>query len=114
LIAEDKIRPSNPETFPEWLEWAKWYADYLDPLTPTPRRDEYSIGATNTPVSSLDLTRRTRQLVNYLGVADTNALNLVDYQTASAASDCGIYGSWSEISRVLEGLGYDVSGRRSY
>jgi hypothetical protein len=114
LIAEDKIRPSNPETFPEWLEWAKWYADYLDPLTPTPRRDEYSIGATNTPVSSLDLTRRTRQLVNYLGVADTNALNLIDYQTASAAPDCGIYGSWSEISRVLEGLGYDVSGRRSY
>ena len=58
----------------------EWYADYLDPLTPTPRRDEYSIGATNTPASSLDLTRRTRQLVNALGVADTDALNLVDYR----------------------------------
>jgi hypothetical protein len=114
LIAEGKIRPSNPETFPEWLDWAKWYADYLDPLTPTPRRDEYSIGAKNTPASSLDLTRRTRQLVNSLGVADTDALNLVDYRTASAALDGNIYGSWSEISRVLEGLGYDVSGRRAY
>lgn len=114
LIAEGKIRPSNPETFPEWLDWAKWYADYLDPLTPTPRRDEYSIGATNTPASSLDLTRRARQLVNSLGVADTDALNLVDYRTASAALGGNIYGPWSEISRVLEGLGYDVSGRRAY
>ena len=114
LITEGKIRPNNPETFHEWLEWAKWYSDYLDPLTPTPRRDEYSIGATNTPTSSLDLTRRARQLVNSLGVADTDALNLVDYRTASAALDGNIYGSWSEISRVLEGLGYDISGRRAY
>jgi hypothetical protein len=114
LIAEGKIRPSNPETFPEWLDWAKWYADYLDPLTPTPRRAEYSIGATNTPASSLDLTRRTRQLVNSLGVADTDALNLVDYRTAGAALGGNIYGAWSEISQVLEGLGYDVSGRRAY
>lgn len=114
LIAEGKIRPSNPETFPEWLDWAKWYADYLDPLTPTPRRDEYSIGATNTPASSLDLTRRARQLVNSLGVFDTDALNLVDYQAASAALGGNIYGPWSEISRVLEGLGYDVSGHRAY
>jgi hypothetical protein len=111
---EGLIRPRNPEGFPEWMEWAKWYADFLDPLTPTPQREEYAVAPTNVPVEELELTRRTKQILTVLGVVDTNALYEVQHKQFSAAAQGQIYGAWSEICLVLEGFGYDVSGRQRY
>jgi hypothetical protein len=38
-------------------------------------------------------------------------LSRVDRKTVYAASERHGWGAWSEIGRVLEGLGYDVSTR---
>lgn len=113
-VAEKLIRPRDPEGFPEWLEWAKWYADMLDPLTPTPVREDYSILATNTPLSELEFTRHTAKVVVSLGVGNSDALYRVDYKTLHRAITGPTYGAWSEATVVLEGLGYDVSGRPRY
>ncbi len=110
-IENNTLRPSDPGQFPEWLSWAKWYADYIDPLAPTPRRDEYVKPPTNLKIPDLDLTRRVRSVIQLLGVEDTDGLAAVDRKTVDVASDRYEWSTWSEIGRVLEGLGYDVSNR---
>ena len=59
----------------------------------------------------MDLTRRTRSIVEALGVADAEALSHVDRKMVNAASNKYAWGAWSEIGCVLEGLGFDVSKR---
>ncbi|MGE0769933.1 MAG: hypothetical protein AB7L90_26135 [Hyphomicrobiaceae bacterium] len=114
-IESNSLELAEPAKFPDWLRWAKWYADYLDPLTPTPIHDEYLKPPVNRKVEQLDLTRHTRTIVECLGVADADALSQIDRSTVHAASQQYGWRAWSEISRVLEGMRYDVSKReRSY
>lgn len=113
-IAEGLIRPTNPETFPGWLEWAKWYADYLDPLTPTPIREDYSVLPKNVRVTDLEWTGRTQLIVETLGVTDTDELYRVDRQTVINIGNKYNSSEWSEIGRVLEGLGYVSDKRYQY
>ena len=66
----------------------------------------------NKPIAELDLTSRARPIVVALGVTDAAALyNVTEKQIAEIEKQ---YSSriWSEVCRVLEGLGYDMSGRR--
>jgi hypothetical protein len=110
-IESGTLRAVAPAHFPEWLSWAKWYADFIDPLTPTPTREEYIKPPMNVPSRELDLMRRTRSLVNAICVEDADALFRLDHKAVRAASDRYAWSAWSEIGRVLEGLGYDVSKR---
>jgi hypothetical protein len=110
-IEGEKFRPNNPEGCKKWLRWAHWYADSIDPVTRAQRQEETLRGPTNTPVSDLDLTSYTRPVVESLGAKDTNELWRVSQDKVREACD-GKYGNtWNEITRVLEGLGYDVSKR---
>ncbi|REK42375.1 MAG: hypothetical protein DWQ46_13615 [Planctomycetota bacterium] len=112
-IADDALTAENPDLFSEWYEWAMWYADSIDPLTPTPSRPEYTEELENTLVEELDLTRRTKPVVDQLGVKDTDALYKIDKAAVSDVCGGDAWHPWREICRVLEGLGYDVSDRQS-
>jgi hypothetical protein len=90
------------------LDWATWYADYVDPLTPTPDRPEFVESPKSTPVDELDLTRRTRPIVQRLGVKNTDELFAVEKAEFDKICDRWSSREWNEVCRVLEGLGYDV------
>lgn len=118
-VLEDKIetgkgKPSDPEGFAKWLDWAKWYADSLDPCMPIQPRDEFKKEPINTAVSDLELTQKTREIVELLGVVDTNDLFTIEKERLDAIGCRSSWSTWSEITLVLEGLWYDVSGRRRY
>lgn len=104
-------RPIDAERFAKWLEWADWYADSIDPLTPTSDRPGDIPQPSKQTVEELDLTRECRQAIGQLGIADTDELHAVtrgDIDKLSVRS----WNVWDEICRVLEGLGYDVAGRK--
>jgi hypothetical protein len=113
-IDANLLRPSNPVEFTNWFDWAKWYANHLDPLTPTPNRPEFIQKPQNTPIEQLDLTRDTTRLVVQLSVADSDALYLVKKDVIEQLAGRGQFRTWHEICRLLEGLGYDMSGRKYY
>jgi hypothetical protein len=83
----------------------------VDPLTPTPPRPEFIEPPKNTPIDQLDFTRRTRPIMHQLAVKDTDELYAVEKRTINKLCGQWPYGAWDEICRILEGLGYDVSGR---
>jgi hypothetical protein len=109
-IAGGKLRATDPEGFAKWLDWADWYVAYLDPLTPTPKRPEFDPPPTNLPIDQLDLTRLTRMLLPKIGIKDTTELHSVERHQIKNFTHRD-YQVWNEICCVLEGLGYDVSGR---
>ena len=110
-IESGAVHPDHPDVFGKWLDSADWYSNFLDPLTPTPDRPDVLPAPTNLPIDQLDVTRETRAVLPHLGVQDTNELHALgrDQVCKVTQNDWSI---WEEICRLLEGLGYDVSGRK--
>jgi hypothetical protein len=105
-------RVANPEGFEAWISWAARFADRIDPLINAPREKPTVSAPENTPADKLDMTARARKLIAQLGVADSDALWRIKESEIEAAC-AGRYGAiWNEITRVLDGLGYDVAKRR--
>ncbi len=105
-------RPRNEGAFRRWLKWAFWYADHIDPLIRAEPMPEEVEPPANTPIEQLEWTRHTRPVLERLGVRDTDALHALREEEILAAEGEGRRGAWSEVCRVLEGLGYDMAGRR--
>lgn len=99
---------SDPDAFCEWMDWATWYADFIDPLCVIPNRPEFAPTPENTRLSDLDLTRKTRQVLESLGLHDTDDLRCIKKEDLSKSCGSWPWSEWSEICRVLEGLGYPV------
>lgn len=112
-IEEGILTPKDTDGFPQWLAWAHWYADSLDPLGfPAPLQGEQPVSKT-VPVTDLELTRSTCQIVTKLGCKDTAELaGLTRKQVDEAVGGYG-WTAWDELCDVLEGLGFDVT-RGSY
>lgn len=106
------LKPHNEEAFRCWLKWAFWYADHIDPLIRAEPLPEDVEPPTNTPLEKLEWTRHTRPILERLGVGDTDALHALHEDEIRAAEGDGRRGAWDEVCRVLEGLGYDMTGRR--
>lgn len=110
-IESGEIRPSDPESFNRWLEWAKWFADDMDPMVQTSSRQQELIAAQNTPVADLDLTSQARDFVTLFKIKDSDELLLVPEDEVREATGWNSE-VWRELTRVLEGLGYDVANRK--
>jgi hypothetical protein len=101
------------DDFRDWLNWAEKYAETLDPISRKQPEKAPPLAAEVVSVVQLDLTHRTREAVNRLEVVDTDELCRATQDAVRKACE-GKYGvTWNEISRVLEGLGYDVSKRET-
>lgn len=111
-IGTGKINVTDKDVFDYWIEWAYWYADQVDPLAPhKPFRDEHE-EPENTPLDQLEWTARTRTVLAGLKVQDTDTLYQLDSAAIHTAEGFDRRGAWDEVYRVLEGLGYDMRGRR--
>lgn len=111
MVDAGKMRVTDSERFRRWSEWCDWYADSTDPLLADPPHPERPEAPKNVPISDMEFTRRTREIVAKLGVHEADELYRVDRQTVKEQSDGWSVPEWDEICRVLEGLGYDVEGR---
>jgi hypothetical protein len=110
-IERGELTPKDEAGFREWFDWAKRYANSIDPLTDPGPQQHAPDPPENTPVEQLDLTSGTRSVVESLEVIDSDALWQKTEEEVRKACG-GYYGAiWNEITRVLEGLGYDVSKR---
>jgi hypothetical protein len=107
-----KARPNDEAGFSEWFEWATWYADHLDPMVRATARPKPMKSPINKPIGELDLTSRTRPALVALGVSDCDTLCKVTERQIGEIEKQHSSRIWNEVCRVLEGLGYDVSGRR--
>jgi hypothetical protein len=106
-----EVKPREPDAFEQWFEWAHSYADFIDPVRRAVIPVETIDGPANTPSAELDLTSGARQIIGTLGVRDSDALALKGEDEVRGACNRGAGAVWNEITRVLEGLGYDVSRR---
>ncbi|MCY2924721.1 MAG: hypothetical protein NT031_04660 [Planctomycetota bacterium] len=113
-IAEGKLRARDPDAFAGWIEWANWYADDIDPLVDHEPLPEENCPPTNAQLADIELTSHTRPIIERLGVKDAEGLYSLTRDAVRAAEGDGRHGAWGEVCNVLEGLGYDVSGRRSW
>jgi hypothetical protein len=68
------------------------------------------IGPTNTPADQLDLTLHGRMVIDALKVKDTDELSQMPPKKMREAEGYDTH-IWDEYTRVLQGLGYDVSKR---
>ncbi len=112
-LAANEVKPTDPEHFPKWRQWAKWYADSVCPVTPTPPRPEIDepIIRTYKLVGDLDLTSKARQAVERGGISDTDELAALSKEDLKGRCGNAYWNLYSETTRILEGLGYDVSNR---
>ncbi len=62
-------------------------------------------------MADLDLTSAARDILESLSVRDSDELALKSVEDIWRACTSGAGGLWNEITRVLEGLGYEVSKR---
>lgn len=113
-LAGAELKPCNPESFDHWLKWAHWYADFTCPLTPSGPFPETSQQPNNTPIYALDLTKKTRETLEKVPAKDTDEICQFDRKQLREYCDSREWIVWNEVTRVLEGLGYDVSGRRGH
>jgi len=111
VVEAGKCRVSDAEQFRNWFEWASQFADSIDPIVQGSLPEGCQQGHQNVATSELDLTAATRCAVDTLGVADTDALCQQSQDAVRNACEGRFGPVWNEITRVLEGLGYDVSKR---
>ena len=92
--------------------WATRYCDAIDPLGAGRHAEDTAPPPQNTPAQALDVTSELRIALKQLAVADSDGLSRVSLEqlrTARNGGRCG--GIWNEITRLLQGLGYEVSKR---
>ncbi len=110
-VETGKCRVSDAEQFRSWFDWASQFADSIDPIIQGSLPEGSQRGHQNVATSELDLTAATRCAVDALGVPDTDALWQQSEDAIRNACESRFGPVWNEITRVLEGLGYDVSKR---
>jgi hypothetical protein len=112
-IDEGVVKPADKDRFDAWVKWARWFADDIDPLISAPAlEDRTPIVPRNVLVNEMDLTSRARALVAHLEVKDAEELLRVPEDKIREHSGWSS-GMWRELTLVLEGLGYNVSKRKS-
>ena len=111
-IDSGRCRPSDEKQFQAWFAWAQRLADSIDPIIAGPLPEGKPASRRNVPVAELDLTRASRAAIERLAVADTDGLWTQKEDAIRAACEGKFGPVWNEITRVLEGLHYDVSKRK--
>lgn len=106
------LKSNNEEAYSNWMKWASWYADHIDPLVASEAIPGESVCPTNTPIDQLEWTSHARPILEKLAIQTTEALYALTEVDILAAEGHGRRGAWAEVCRVLEGLGYDMAGRR--
>lgn len=103
--------PPDRAAFDRWLAWAARYADAIDPLVGVRHPEDVPPAPQNTAAEALDVTSYLRPVLKRLGVPDSDSLARVSKEQMREVGD-GSYGRiWNEVTRVLQGLGYDVGNR---
>lgn len=105
----------DDEQFQKWREWAQWYAIELCPLTPnlpTPSIHHFP-PPQNTPIKELDLTSKARTAFARAKILDTDELASITKDELKERCGERVWSLYDEASRILEGLGYDVSDRKN-
>ena len=112
-IAAEQVKPNDPERFPVWREWAQWYADSVCPITPTPPRPEIDelVVRTNRQLKDVELTSKARLAFERGEISDTDELASLTREDLNERCGGRYWGLFSEATRILEGLGYDISNR---
>lgn len=113
-IADGRLRANDEQGFARWLGWARRYADQIDPLVLAEPLPEETRGPVNTPLADVELTSYARPVLERLRVPDTDSMYRLTRQEVLAADGRQTDWAWSEVCRVLAGLGYDVSGRHYF
>lgn len=110
-VEAGRWRVNDEEAFSTWIDWARRYADSIDPILNAPLPGEAAVGPKNTPLAELDLTSQTVPVLAALSVMDTDQLARVTGEQLRSVAGRHISHVWSEITRVLAGLGYPTSNR---
>jgi hypothetical protein len=105
--------PRDGDQFAKWFEWATRFADSIDPIIAGQLPEGKPQQPQNTSVADLDLTAATRRVIGKLGCSDTTEMWKQTQDTVREACDGKFGPIWNEITRVLEGLAYDVSKREN-
>ena len=113
-IESKEVASSDPEGFERWLEWADWYADLVCPITHSRVRKESFDPPEVTPIKDLEWTSRTRRLLFKTSIETSDDLFALSKEELKEICGVNWFSDWSEVNRVLEGLGYDISGRSRY
>ncbi|QDT23516.1 hypothetical protein [Gimesia chilikensis] len=105
----------DDEQFHKWREWAQWYAIELCPLTPNlPAPSIHHVPPPqNTPIQELDLTSDARSCFEQARIMDTDELDSLTKEELRDRCGKDIWSLYREATRILEGLGYDVSDRKN-
>jgi hypothetical protein len=111
-VAAGKMRVTDEQIYAEWSDWASWYADHVDPLIRAKLRPAALPPPTNKPISELDLTFRCRDVLIQLGIADADSMYKLTEDQILAVEKQRPHWVWSEVCRVLEGLGYNMPKRQ--
>lgn len=112
-IDSGQWQPKDKQRFGTWFDWATRFADSIDPIVNRHLPESRPLAPQNISIDNLDLTAATRVVVAKLGIEDTNTL-WKQQQDAIRKVCEGKFGPvWNEITRVLKGLGYDVSTREA-
>ncbi len=109
----EEVGARDPAAYEQWATWAQWYAASLCPLSPTPPKpDVYGDKPPeNQPLAELDLTSEVGRLLNLAQVIDTNELSGLTRSELNERIGKDAWSVYLEVTRVLAGLGYDVSER---
>lgn len=110
-VEAGKCRVTDAEQFRKWFDWASQFADSIDPIVQGSLPEGSQGGHQNVATSELDLTAAARCAVDVLGLPDTDSLWQQSQDAVRNACEGRFGPVWNEITRVLDGLGYDVSKR---
>jgi hypothetical protein len=111
-VEDGRSRINDENAFKTWMDWARRYADSIDPIRSAPLPGDVAIGPKNTPIADVQLTSYTAPALAALNVKDTDQLARVTGEQVRSVAGRHISDVWSEITRILAGLGYPVSKRR--
>ncbi|MEQ8636395.1 DNA-directed RNA polymerase subunit alpha C-terminal domain-containing protein [Gimesia maris] len=105
----------DDEQFQKWREWAQWYAIELCPLTPNlPAPSIHHVPPQqNSSIQELDLTSEARNAFEQAKISDTDELASITKDELRERCGESVWSLYDEASRILEGLGYDVSDRKN-
>ncbi len=110
-VEAGKCRVTDAEQFRKWFNWASQFADSIDPIIQGSLPEGSQGGQQNVATSELDLTAAIRCAVDTFGIPDTDSLCQQSQDAIRSACEGRFGPVWNEITRVLEGMGYDVSKR---
>ena len=113
-LESKEVASSKPEEFKRWLEWADWYADRTCPITQLRAREDSFDPPEVTPIRDIEWTSRARETLFKTSIQTSDDLFALSEKELCELCEVRWFRDWSEVNLVLEGLGYDVSGRSRY